>query len=58
MDDIQDLIARLESEAADCELLGSLSADPAVRDANRKRAIELQEKAWAIREAHPVRLTA
>jgi hypothetical protein len=58
MDDLQTKIAELENEAADCELMACLSIDPKVRDANRKRTTDLQEQAWALREANPVRLTA
>jgi hypothetical protein len=58
MTDLEIKIAELESEAADCELMGSLAIDPRVRAASRKRTQELQEQAWALREANPVRLTA
>lgn len=58
MPDLQDQIAQLESEAADCELMGSLSSDPEVRAVNRKRATELQEQAWALRDSNPDRRTA
>jgi hypothetical protein len=58
MDDIQTKIAELESKAADCELLGSLAIDSTVRAKNRKRVTELQEQAWALREANTLRLTA
>lgn len=58
MDDLQTRIAALEDQAADCELMACLSNDPKVREANRKRTTELQEQAWALREANPVRLTA
>jgi hypothetical protein len=58
MDDIQTRIAELESKAADCELLGSLASDSKVRAENRKRVRELQEQAWALREANMLRLTA
>ena len=58
MTNLQKQIAELESEAADCELMGSLANDPRVRATNRKRTTELQEQAWALREAHSVRLTA
>jgi hypothetical protein len=58
MDDIQTRIAELESRAADCELLASLAADAKVRAENRKRVTELQERAWALREANTLRLTA
>ena len=58
MSDLQIIIAELESKAADCELLSALAADSKVRAENRKRVTELQEKAWALREANSLRLTA
>ena len=58
MDEIQTRIAELENKAADCELLSSLAADAKVRAENRRRVTELQEQAWALREANTRRLTA
>ena len=58
MDDFQIRIAELESKEAACELLASLAADAKVRAENRKRVTELQEQAWALREANSLRLTA
>jgi len=58
MNDLQTKIAELENRVADCELLSSLAADSAVRAENRKRVTELQEQAWALREANSLRLTA
>ena len=58
MDDFQTRIAELESKVADCALLSSLALDAQVRAANRKRVAELQEQAWALREANTLRLTA
>jgi hypothetical protein len=36
-------IEELRAKAADCELLGSLATDPAVREENRKRAMEYRK---------------
>jgi hypothetical protein len=58
MNDLHTRIVELESKAADCELLSSLAADSKVRAENRKRVAELQEQAWALREANSLRLTA
>jgi hypothetical protein len=58
MDDFQTRIAELESKAADYELLSALACDSRMRAENRKRVAELQEQAWALREANFVRLTA
>jgi hypothetical protein len=58
MNDLQTQILELESKAADCELMGSLSADPELRFESRRRAAELQEKARALRDAVPERRTA
>jgi hypothetical protein len=58
MSELQTQIAELENQAADCELVGSLSNDPKVRAANRKRATELQERAWALRNSNTERRTA
>jgi hypothetical protein len=58
MNDLQTRIAELENKAADCELLGSLAADPEVRAENRRRVTRLHEQAWALREANTLRLSA
>jgi hypothetical protein len=38
MADIRTDLEELRAKAADCELLGSLAMDPAVREESRKRA--------------------
>jgi hypothetical protein len=40
MADIRTNLEELRAKAADCELLGSLATDPAVREESRKRARE------------------
>ena len=49
MTDHHDLIVELENKAADCKLLGSLAADPRVREENNKRVTWLEEQARALR---------
>ena len=51
MSDLQERMAELEDKAADCELLGSLSADPELRAECRRRAIEFHEKARELRQS-------
>jgi hypothetical protein len=58
MDDLQTRLAELDNKASDCGLLSGLAADSRVRAENRKRLAELQEQAWALREAYSLRLTA
>ena len=58
MTDLHDRIVELETKAANCRLLGSLAADSQVRKENTKRAMGLQEQAWALRDANDLRLTA
>jgi hypothetical protein len=43
MADVRTDIEELRTKAADCELLGSLATDPAVREENRKRAAEYRK---------------
>jgi hypothetical protein len=43
MADVRTDIEELRTKAADCELLGSLATDPAVREENRKRAAEYRQ---------------
>jgi hypothetical protein len=49
--DIQEQIVALQNEAADCELMGSLSADPEVRAECRRRAEQLHRQARELRDA-------
>jgi hypothetical protein len=51
VDDLETRIAELESKAADCELLSGLAADCMVRAEYRRRVMELQQQALALREA-------
>jgi hypothetical protein len=44
-------IIELQDRAADCELLGSLSADPELRFESRRRAKELRARARALADA-------
>jgi hypothetical protein len=53
--DVRADIEELRTKAADCELLGSLASDPAVREESRKRAAEyrrLIEEAEAQSNTH------
>jgi phosphotransacetylase len=43
MSDIREQLEELRAKAADCELLGSLATDPAVREESRKRAAEYHQ---------------
>jgi hypothetical protein len=55
MTDVRIDIEELRTKAADCELLGSLATDPAVREENRKLAAEyrrLIEEAEAQSKTH------
>ena len=55
MTDIRTEIEELRAKAADCELLGSLANDPAVREESRRRAAEyrrLIEEGEALLKAH------
>lgn len=54
MADIRTSLEELRTKAADCELLGSLATDPAVREESRRRAAEyrrLIEEAEALLKA-------
>lgn len=51
MSDLLKLIAELENKAADCELMGSLAADPEQRFESRRRAEQFRKEAAALRDA-------
>ena len=52
MSDIETMIVELQNEAADCELMGSLAADPEVRAECRRKAEALHEKARKLRDTN------
>jgi hypothetical protein len=55
MADIRTSLEQLRAKAADCELLGSLATDPAVREESRRRAAEYRR---LIEEAEALLKTA
>ena len=58
MTDLEIEIAALESKAADCDLMGSLSADPEVRAECRRRSTDLKREARALQDFGRQRRTA
>jgi hypothetical protein len=53
MSDIKAHIEKLEQAAAEHELLGALAIEAKIRDANRRRAHDLREEAFKMKNEFP-----